>query len=155
VGLLIWFLGLTFQVNADFLFGSEVEEVTSTTVVDFYERRKVSARSGRSAVDMPTELVIFSPLYVVGTVLFRPFPWEARSPAMAMTALENIFFLWFFVSRGKVLWANLKLSRKNMLLALCIFLSLGIMAFQSGTGNLGLIARQRVQFLPYLFMLFM
>ena len=74
---------------------------------------------------------------------------------MAVTALENVFFLWFFVSRGKVLWANLKLSRKNMLLALCVFLSLGIMAFQSGTGNLGLISRQRVQFLPYLFMLFM
>jgi hypothetical protein len=154
--LLIGILGYyVFQVNAAFLLGSEVEELTTTKAVEFYERRKVSARSGGSAVDMPTELQAFSPLYVVVTVLFRPFPWEARSPAMAVTALENIFFLWFFVSRGKVLWANLKLSRQNMLLALCVFLSLGIMAFQSGTGNLGLISRQRVQFLPYLFMLFM
>ena len=47
------------------------------------------------------------------------------------------------------------LSAGRAPLELGIFLSLGIMAFQSGTGNLGLISRQRVQFLPYLFMLFM
>lgn len=143
------------QVNADFLFANTVDELTTTEVVEFYESRRLSTQMGGSALEIPAVAAVLAPLYVVVTVLFRPFPWEVSNAAMALTALENVFFLWFFLKRRKILWANLKLTRVNMLLALGLFLTLGIMAFQSGTSNLGLIARQRVQFLPYLFMLFM
>lgn len=143
------------QFNAELLFGSELEEVSTTKIVDLYETRQRSTRTGKSKFTLPEATVVLAPVYVVGTVLFRPFPWEANNPAMALTALENLFFLWLFIKRRKVFWENLKLTRLNMLLALCLFFSLGVMAYQSGTSNLGIIARQRVQFLPYLFMLFM
>jgi hypothetical protein len=142
-------------VNADFLFGREIEEVTTAEVTELYEHRQLSTMAGGSAVAPPAATPVLALLLVPVTVLFRPFPWEVASPAMAVTALENAFFLWFFVARRRSFWANIRLTRVNMLLALCLFLTLGIMAFQSGTSNLGIIARQRVQFLPYLFMLFL
>jgi hypothetical protein len=152
-GVLIGVLGYyVLVVNAGFLFGRRIEELSAAEVTELYEHRQQSTRAGGSAVDMPAPAL--APLAVVVTVLFRPFPWEARNPAMGVTAVENLFFLWFFVARRKLLWPNLKLTRANMLLALCLFFSLGIMAFQSGTSNFGIIARQRVQFLPFLFMLF-
>jgi hypothetical protein len=155
-GVLLGIVGyFVMQANAGFLFGADMDVVTTTDVVELYESRKQSTLTGGSAVEIPTETLLLAPVYVPVTVLFRPFPWEAGSPAMAVTALESVFFLWFFVKYRKTLWANLKLTPTNMLLSLCLFFSLALMAFQSGTSNLGIIARQRVQFLPYLFMLFL
>jgi hypothetical protein len=87
------------------------------------------------------------------TVNFRPFPWEAGGPLPAIAALEGITLMGIlFVNRRSML-AGLRRWRTNgmVIMALGAFLSLSVIL--SVLANFGLLARQRTQVLPFLFML--
>ena len=87
------------------------------------------------------------------TVLFRPFPWEAHNAQALVSSLECLLMLGIFVSS----WPRLKrlptlMRQRPYVTFSLIYLLLFVYAFSS-FGNFGILARERVQVLPFLFVL--
>ena len=87
-------------------------------------------------------------------VLFRPFPWEARSGLILLSSIELVGFwglVWF---RRRQFMASLRIWRQDPLSRLAIVF---VLVYAVGLGmmlsNLGIIARQRVFLFPFLFIL--
>jgi hypothetical protein len=87
------------------------------------------------------------------TVNFRPFPWEAGGPLPAIAALEGLVLMALLVRRRSLVWRGLATWRRNgaVILALLAWASFSVIL--SSLPNFGLLARQRTQVLPFLFML--
>lgn len=92
-----------------------------------------------SPVDLPSAIV---------TVLFRPFPWEARNVNGIIAASEGALLAGLcFAGRRRLLsWARTCLSRPYLVYS-ATFVPVFIVAF-SYVGNFGILARQRTQMLP-------
>lgn len=84
--------------------------------------------------------------------LFRPFVWEARSPAIFMSALENFFLLAYFIlALFKLkLFGLLGFIRSHPLLLFSVLFSI-VLAFVVGftTPLFGAMVRFRTPFLPF------
>lgn len=128
--------------NVDSLDRESVEGVLART-----EQRNVGDRSSFDAVR------IDSPLDIPGatiTVLFRPFPFESDTVQAFGSGVESILLLGFLVvSAPRIGSALRRAGRTPYLLFAIVFLALFVYAFSS-FGNFGLLARQRVQALPFL-----
>jgi hypothetical protein len=88
------------------------------------------------------------PLAII-TVLFRPLPFEAPNLQAFVTSLESLLLLGIvFWHRGRLLaiFANL---RRRPYVALCLVFTLLFCFAFSQISNFGIIARQRVQVLPF------
>jgi hypothetical protein len=87
------------------------------------------------------------------TVLLRPFPHEARNAQSAASAVEGLGLLVLLV-RSVRRWRQLGagVRRHAYLVAAGTFVLLFVYAFAS-IGNFGILARQRTQVLPFLFVL--
>lgn len=112
------------------------------------ERTKGQTSTGGSefrppAVSTPLDL----PLGAV-TVLFRPFPWEARNLNGLIAAAEGgLLFSLAVVGRRRLLsWARSVLKRPYLVYT-ATFAVVFIVAF-SYIGNFGILARQRTQMMP-------
>lgn len=100
---------------------------------------------------------IFSPTgFVVGLVTsaIRPFPWEARSVQMLFTSLETIGWLLFCWSRRRVFWQKLLGIRHDPVTVFALCYTVIMLLALTSLGNFGIIARERVMALPFLWMLF-
>jgi hypothetical protein len=87
------------------------------------------------------------------TILFRPFPIEAQNVQMLVASIETTFLLVLFAVRFRWVWAAVLSVRRQPYVAFAIvYLGLFIVAF-SGVANFGLLARERVQMLPFLLVL--
>jgi len=98
----------------------------------------------------------FSPLGMpaaIVTVNFRPFPWEAGGPLPSLTALEGVLLGGLILIRRRQILRGFRRWRDNgmVLFALAAFLAFSVIL--SSLSNFGLLARQRTQVLPFLFML--
>jgi hypothetical protein len=99
-------------------------------------------------------------LFPMGIVnsLFRPFPWEVRSPVMALTALEALLFL--MLTLTCIRYTSFKTFRRvmaeNPSLVFCfIYAVLFAGLVGMSTLNFGTLARYKIPALPfYLIMLF-
>lgn len=89
--------------------------------------------------DLPTAIV---------TVLFRPFPHEARSLTGMIAASEGLILMaLFFAGRRRLLaWAKALLRRPY--LVYCLVFVLAFVAAFSYISNFGILARQRTQMMP-------
>lgn len=84
--------------------------------------------------------------------LYRPFIWECSSVIQAVAAIENLVLL-FFTFVGLAYWQEIKQSPFRILvlaviaysILLCVFLALS-------APNFGTLARYKVGFLPFLFL---
>ncbi len=87
------------------------------------------------------------------TTNFRPFPWEAGGLFPTLTSLEGVVLGLLIVLRRRQIWRGLARWRTNgmMLFASAAFLAFSVIL--SSLSNFGLLARQRTQVLPFLFML--
>lgn len=127
-----------FGVTAD---PQGVEEVLGET-----EKRTSQGGSEFEAeqVDNPLEL----PQAAV-TVLMRPFPWEAHNLPARLSSLEGVFLIGLVMVSWRRL-ANLPwLVRRSPWVALAGVYVLMFIAVFSSMGNFGILARQRVQVLPF------
>lgn len=103
------------------------------------------ATGARSPLDIPGAVV---------SVLFRPFPWEATNPMVLASSLEGVLLLYFLVRFRREIVAAIRQWRSHPYVA--FLLSYGVIfciAFSS-FGNFGILARQRVQLLPFALMIF-
>lgn len=85
------------------------------------------------------------------TVLFRPLPWEATNPQVALAALETTAVLVLVLSRLGPSVRALKRWRGGMIIS-AVILSLGVIVPLTAVPNFGVLARQRAQFLPFMIM---
>lgn len=103
-----------------------------------------SAPASLSPVNLPWGVI---------TVLFRPFPHEAQNLVMLGSALEGLLLLALtlrIVQRRSQVWATL---RTNPFAAACAIYSLLFCLVFGAITNFGLLARQRIQLLPFLLVL--
>jgi hypothetical protein len=141
------------QQSADFLKDSGMKEFSWQGVVDFYQSRKASSTGGGSRVLTPVVVTLLGPFYAIVTILFRPFPWEAHNPQSLIASLETLVWLTLIVKRRKLFLSRIRSALRDPFVAFIIIFSLTMIMVQTTTGNFAIIARQRVQFLPFFLML--
>ncbi len=141
------------QQSAEFLEHSGLKELSWKGLMDFYEHRKASSTTGGSATLTPVVVTLFGPLYAVVTILFRPFLWEAHNPQTLAASFESVLLLALMIKRRKLMFYRFRNILRDPLVAFIIIFSFVMILIQTGTGNFAIIARQRVQFLPFLLML--
>ena len=96
--------------------------------------------------------VVASPTDIPGAiikVLFRPLIHEGTSPQVIISALEGTLLLLFVIWRLPTVWRNRRMIRVNPFLLLSFFYTGGFILAFSAILNLGILARQRVQVLPF------
>jgi hypothetical protein len=92
------------------------------------------------------------PIAIV-TVNFRPFPYEAGGFLPAIASLEGVVLLWLAFRRRHQVIAGLRAWHTNGMVILAFLTWFSFSVILSSLPNFGLLARQRTQVLPYLFML--
>lgn len=88
-------------------------------------------------------------------VLFRPFVWEVRGVTMLLASLE-VLVLWILAwRRRREIKAFVRAHRKTRLFWMgIVFTLVYATALGMSLTNIGIIARQRIHILPFIFMLF-
>jgi hypothetical protein len=90
--------------------------------------------------------VIRAPLLV-----FRPFPWEARTALAAAASVEGTVLLGLAIYRRKTTMAALgDMDAHGFTIYSLSFISLNVLLMGIGSSNFGLLARGRVMILPLL-----
>lgn len=103
-----------------------------------------SSSSGLSPVGLPLAVV---------TILFRPFLFEAHNAQAAVTALESTVLLVLTIRRRRGLWQALRHARRRPYVAfVAVYTVVFALAFSS-IANFGILARERVQVLPFFLVL--
>jgi hypothetical protein len=149
-------IGLGFyllQSAGEFLRLGDLSDVSGETLAEYYEFRQQFSSGGGSGYAPRTVLSPAGPIYAVVTVLFRPFPWEVNSFQTMASALESGLWLALIVFRRRVLWARLRSIRREPFVAFTLGYSIAMIMALTTMGNFGIIARQRVTFLPFLWVL--
>lgn len=116
----------------------------------FLQRVQNQTAQGGSEV---TGGVVTNPLDLPGAtlkVIFRPLINETTNIATAVSAVEGTLLLILIVWKIPMLFRNRRMVRGNPLLLLSFFYTGGFIIAFSSILNLGILARQRVQVLPYL-----
>lgn len=128
-----------------------VEDLSVEGVTAFFESEQAESAQGGSAF---VGVIPTTPQGIalgIVTVLFRPFPWETTNLLALASALEGtalmLLILWRFRS---VLRAIRGATRNAYLGFLVIYVPIFVIAF-SAISNFGILVRQRVQLLPFLF----
>jgi hypothetical protein len=100
--------------------------------------------------------ILESPVHApaaAATILFRPFVIEAQNPQMLVASIETTFILLLVAFRFRwVMAAVLSARRQPYVAFVIVYMGLFIVAF-SGVANFGILARERVQMLPFLLVL--
>lgn len=131
----------------------DLEEVTTESTGELFT--EVNRRTSKGGSDF-TNPGIASPMglpFAVVTVLFRPLPIEAGSAQEVVTGLEGLLLLGVMIAGWRRL-ARLPtdLVRQPMT-ALAFIYSAGFIVAFVNVENFGILARQRAQLLPLLFLL--
>ncbi len=162
-GFLTWLVGgglilvlgaFLLQAAGEYLDLGDISEVSWQAVEATYEFRQEVSYGGGSGF---SPVVALTPLGLISapvTVLFRPFPWEANNVQALVASLESLLWLGLFWHRRRVFWSRLRSLRADPWVAFTVgYSAIMIVAFTT-VSNFGILARQRVLFLPFLWMLF-
>jgi len=126
-------------------------DMLDTQEVEFYLVGKgaISAIGGSAIQAADTASPWLAPI----NTLFRPFPWEA-SGATAMLAAAEVIVLWGMVwYRRRSIAGFVRAYKGNRVFWMAVvFIAVYSTALGIAIGNIGIIARQRVHILPFLFM---
>ena len=153
VGLLVMGgLALAAMTQTTRFFSDQAGQSTSTTgALELTVKR---TQQGGSSFE---PIVVTNPVQVPAatvSVLFRPFPWEARNIGSLISAGEAALIGVLFVASWKRLrfWP-VSVWRRPILIYGALYSLMFVVAFSS-IGNAGILARQRSQMLPVLFFAF-
>jgi hypothetical protein len=117
------------------------------------ERAELQTAEGGSAFDAANPRSPIGYAEAAVTILFRPFPFEASGTEQLVTTAEGLFLLVLAISSWRRLWDLRRRLRDHPYYTLAIAYTL-MFVFAFGTiSNFGILARQRVQLLPFVFVL--
>lgn len=155
-GVLVLGIGLMVAVGrTQDLFGGQ-DRFNAEAVSEVLERARRQTAEGGSAFTGSYRSTDLSPSklpYSIVSVIFRPFPWEARNPLAVLASLEGSVLLVLFVAgRRRVVGAVRSVLRTPYVL-LCLVYSLLFVYGFSAFANFGVLTRQRVQLFPFLLVL--
>jgi len=139
---LVAFAASEFNINLSGDIGSEVDE--------FVTNLEDNTAKGGSEVEGGA---VSSPLDIPGAalrVLFRPLPYEAHNLQAMASALESATILLVFLWRSPKILKNLRRSRDDPYVIMSVVMTFGFIIMFSPFLNLGLLARERSQILPFL-----
>lgn len=132
----------------------QLDLLSLDSVEEFYEEQQSSASFGGSSFTPPSIYNPVGAVYGVITILFRPFPFEAHNLQALITSLEATGWLILLWIRRRVFWMRIRSFSSNPWLVYAALFSLLMALGLTVTGNFGIVARQRVVFLPLLWLLF-
>ena len=92
-------------------------------------------------------------LMAVITTFFRPFPWEAHRGAALMLSLEGVFLAGLVIWRFRSIINAIFSARSDPFIIFILAYTLLFIAVFSVVGNFSILGRQRLQMLPFFFML--
>ncbi len=158
----IWFLGLVLFLGVTVgavrissrLAGVELSQESASGVVERTRMRTARRERGGSAFEVVSPRTPGGAAIAIPTVLFRPFPTEAHTTFARISSLEGMGLLALMLYRWRnVGRAIVEAARNSFLLLIVVYTMLFILAFSGAIGNFGILARQRAQVLPFVFML--
>lgn len=127
-----------------------LEDLSVEGVVEFAGEAQVegggSTVSGGGLPTSPQALAMAIP-----GVLFRPFPWEAGSLFLKASAAEGAFLFGLIVLRYRSVFRAIAEARRHAYLAFVLLFTVLFIFFFSTINNFGILARQRAQLLPFIF----
>jgi hypothetical protein len=132
----------------------QLEDVSIEAVEELYAEQQVDTTAGGSQYQAVS---VFTPSgAVIGlfTALVRPLPWEAHNLQALMASLETLVWLVFCIVQRRVFFKKLRALRTDPVAAMALTYSIIVLLALTSIGNFGIIARQRVMMLPFLWMLF-
>ena len=100
----------------------------------------VEGRSVTSLADVPA---------AIGRVLFRPYPTEAHNTQAIISSLEGVALIALLIWRLPRMIRGLSSLRRRPYLMFSLFFTIGFVVVFSVVLNLGILARQRSQVLPF------
>lgn len=131
----------------------QLDDLTPDGLLSYIEERAVRTERGGSAIQrmLPTNPLAFAD--GIMTVFFRPYPWEAHNAYARISAVEGIVLISLFIRKWKSVKAAVRAAPGNPFMMLAVVFILLFAFFFSGISNFAIIARQRPQLLPYIFVL--
>jgi hypothetical protein len=132
-----------------------IEDFAQEEVETFYSTVQGRFSDAKGSNFQPAS--VFNPVGAVQgiiTVLFRPFPWEAHNLPALVTSIETLMLGGILWLRRRTLWARISSFRTDPWLAFLAIYALVMILGLTILSNFGLLARQRVMVLPFLWMLF-
>jgi hypothetical protein len=114
---------------------------------------RATTAEGNSAFTPPNAQTPLGYPEAAVTVLFRPFPWEAKSSTVLVSSVEGLFLLGLALAS----WRRLRrlphfLVRNPYVMFSFVYCALFILAF-ANFSNFGILARERTQMLPMVLVL--
>lgn len=140
--ILVFFAASNYNIDLSGDVGAEVDSFVTT--VEGNTDKGGSAVSG-GAVSGPQDIP-----GAALRVLFRPLPYEAHNPQAMASALESTALLLIFLWRSPKIIRNLKTVRRDPYVLFSLVMTFGFVILFSPFLNLGLMARERSQILPFL-----
>ena len=125
-------------------------ETSSEGLETFLAETERSTAQGGSAV---TGSPVSSPLDMPEAtlrVLFRPLPHEARDPATLLSSVESVLLAVLLITRLPTIAKNITRIRFHPYVLFVALYTVGFVVAFSAVFNLGILARQRTQVLPFL-----
>jgi hypothetical protein len=126
-----------------------VNSFNSETVNGWLDETAKRTDQGGSSFSIPGRGTPLQYPLAVFTVLFRPLPFEAPNLQAMLTALEGLLLLGLAVRYRRRLYGLLSNLRRRPYVGLCLVYTLLFGFAFSQISNFGIIARQRVQVLPF------
>lgn len=117
---------------------------------EFIDLRAGLTGRGGSQIAGTTGLLAIPQAFM--NVLLRPFPWEATNPFVLFSSAEVVLLWVLLARRRRTVFASLHNWRESQLLLFVLPLTIVLILFYGAfVSNLGILARQRVVILPFLF----
>lgn len=129
-----------------------LENLEAQTVFGFLDVAQGRTEQGGSAFERADPRSPLGFAVSIPTTLFRPFPWEAHSMAALIASLEGFGLLAIFLYSYRGVRAAIVEAPRDSFLVLTFVYALLFFFFFSAISNFGIIARQRVQLYPFVFM---
>jgi hypothetical protein len=130
-----------------------LEELSPQALLDRFQFQAGQTSQGGSAFQA---MDIKNPLtypWVMVTLLFRPFPWEAHNALALIQSLEGILVfglvVWRIRSLGKAIASSISNAYTRFILIYAVAFTIAFAV----VANFGIIARERMMLLPFFFML--
>ena len=113
------------------------------------EQQRRTTQGGSAVIGDPATSPLALPEATV-RVLFRPLIYEASTPGMLLSALEGVALFGLVIWKMPTMWANRHIVRRTPYMLLSLTYTAAFVIAFSSIFNLGIIARQRSQVIPFL-----